>query len=691
MQMRKSRDSRRRWVGGLFVVCCAAFVTLVCGCEAVERVEAPDVGATAQHLVVPVEHAVDSAADATLYAALPYGNEGSETFLRTSGAGWSSWETTLLRFGDQDILDRVGSGKLVNATIELTVESSSGLWNSSLLGAYKMIMPWEESGATWVCANDTDFGFFGLWVNNCAWEDRWGMETWNLDPLPHEVLPSGVTIVQDGVGAKVRIDVTADVEAFLAGGSNHGWMIAPVNELLGRWIAFESREGANPPQLLLTVVDDECPDDPDVAVAGDCGCPSSPVAAGTGCNDGLCGANAACDGAGTCGDPNDCAPEGGDCTFHTYPGMRASGYWHCTDKRDWVSARLACAGVEGTLLRPDDAAEDAFGRSLLTEAAWLDGSDLEGEDTWRYSDGTQLWPTDPSDERYVAWAYGQPDDAGELEGSADCNSYAFGLNPDDPSLAAWADDSCVAYRDYICELPADQCPDNPRLLPGEGGCDAPEPQPDMYPLARAKARGLCETRYGDGKEFLMCSLGATWEVARRYCAEEGMELAGMISVESQSTVSDWPPPGAWIGGSKAAGTSVWSWQDSTVFWDGGPDDGEQAGVYASWEEEQPEPSPEAQCLRSSVSSGQWFPDDCARLQPFICSKAVAVIPSVRCDADANRQCVSFAGFEYCGQRSAQLGGAMLPPPCAPDGSCPDGGSCTSIAGWDVCHIPCAGQ
>ena len=74
---------------------------------------------------------------------------------------------------------------------------------------------------------------------------------------------------------------------------------------------------------------------------------------GTACS-GLCAAATTCDGAGNCGNPNDCAPVGGTCTFRAYEDMTSVGYWFCTDVRSQAMARNPYMQFRIKGARPDD-------------------------------------------------------------------------------------------------------------------------------------------------------------------------------------------------------------------------------------------------------------------------------------------------------------------------------------------------
>lgn len=216
---------------------------------------------------------------------------------------------------------------------------------------------------------------------------------------------------------------------------------------------------------------DECPLDADRHTAGGCGCPSSPTAGGTACNDGLCAANTQCDGAGNCGTPGDCDTPSGSCTFRSYPGMTASGYWFCTDGRSWQNALARCRGIEGgDLIQIDDATEDAFGNSYRVADTWIGASELGAANQWRWSrDDSQFWQGQSGGMavggRYSHWETNEP------SGNGDCALLWT-------AAGAWDDSSCGNSLDYICEVGPDLCPDDPKVAPGVCGCAVPDVDSD---------------------------------------------------------------------------------------------------------------------------------------------------------------------------------------------------------------------
>ncbi|RDJ31718.1 MAG: hypothetical protein DWQ18_05390 [Crenarchaeota archaeon] len=176
-------------------------------------------------------------------------NEGSNDILRVMGQGETN-NRALIAFNQND-LEAVTQGKsLKSATLKLFVISNDGKWSDSqtinihALGANwdegkSMNAPFsslvgEQTGVTWDCSTQTD----------CA--------SWNggvFNPAP-----TAVTNIDNSVnGQWIEFDVTGDIEAFLSGMENNGWIIMKSNEDQPGRINFAAREAqSNTPQLELT-------------------------------------------------------------------------------------------------------------------------------------------------------------------------------------------------------------------------------------------------------------------------------------------------------------------------------------------------------------------------------------------------------------------------------------------------------
>ncbi len=113
-------------------------------------------------------------------------------------------------------------------------------------------------------------------------------------------------------------------------------------------------------------------------------------------------------------------------------------YLFCADERSWAGARLACQALGFTLVTVSDAAENRWlgaeaASRLGPEPVWLGLNDAPVEGQWGWVSGM------PSS--FVAWAAGEPDDAG-------AGQDATALRP---AEATWQDESETTTHAYVCE------------------------------------------------------------------------------------------------------------------------------------------------------------------------------------------------------------------------------------------------
>jgi hypothetical protein len=437
-------------------------------------------------------------------------NFGTNSELRAEGTSLSATEHTLVRFDPAAITAAIGPDTFVKAELELTINHISGFYGDGTVTLHRMTMPWTEQGATWDCANDTNTANF--WPD-CALADRWGMEWLDPYPQPYVSTPTGSVYVSALQTGTIRFDVTADVANFLANpATNRGWMLRATHDPIIVRVHFRSRETTDPPRLLLTHAVDSCPNDttktdpgvcgcgvPDTdtdgdskpdcldecphdrlrVVRGQCGCVGEPFApaAGTPCSDSFCASTTApssankCDGAGSCGSPtlSECLPTSqpsAGCTVRVYNNH---AYLFCTSDLSFTAARTYCGAANMELVRIDDAGEDTFVGSNLSEPSWIGASDTTTEGQWRWLDGnTQFWQGSATGtlvpNQYAHWKAGEP---AASSSSDDCAIY------DRSSAGAplgWDDRGCTTTRGFVCER-LDQCPvDALKTKPGICGC-----------------------------------------------------------------------------------------------------------------------------------------------------------------------------------------------------------------------------
>lgn len=218
---------------------------------------APTMDVAAQ---TPSSTTIEPVADGTVRSIVPFGNDGTSQVLSVSAASIISLERSLVRFDQTAIASALQGKQLVSATLEFTVPTLATSWLGGRIGLHRMVQSWNEQGATWSCANDTNTGFFGDLFNNCSFSDRWGMDWLSWNPLPYEATSTDEAQVFASSGDTVTFDVSSDIAAYITGTSNHGWAIVGTQDLIsGEWIQFGSRESASPGRLILTYVDPPSP------------------------------------------------------------------------------------------------------------------------------------------------------------------------------------------------------------------------------------------------------------------------------------------------------------------------------------------------------------------------------------------------------------------------------------------------
>lgn len=175
---------------------------------------------------------VEPAADTFVYD-VPYqdNNFGSETVLLVSDDS-----SALIRF-DTSAIESISHGPVVEAAIRIR-----GYEAVHQLAAYRVTqdpsanLSWSELGATWNCPHDSELSTPGPQCDAArggAWPAASGPA--------HVEAPSDNVTCDFDTEPYCELDVTADVNAFLAGDSpNYGWVIKPGG--IATWAWLHSRE-----------------------------------------------------------------------------------------------------------------------------------------------------------------------------------------------------------------------------------------------------------------------------------------------------------------------------------------------------------------------------------------------------------------------------------------------------------------
>ena len=119
-------------------------------------------GVVAGGLWVPAPLAAQTAslpvaADTYLRSGSANQSQGSDSFLRLQSSGNNR---ALLSVSTSDLVQTVGSGRLVSASLELYVQSNGNNWgpDGRTVDVHRLLADWSEAGATWNCGVDTDPG-----------------------------------------------------------------------------------------------------------------------------------------------------------------------------------------------------------------------------------------------------------------------------------------------------------------------------------------------------------------------------------------------------------------------------------------------------------------------------------------------------------------------------------------------------
>ncbi len=197
-------------------------------------------------------------------------NEGASPIIRIRAAGDNRG---LVRFNQADIAAAIGTGTLVSATLEMSIEEAKNNWGKTgrEIGVHRLLSDWTEGngkngelpgnqsfrgtgiGATWDCAKDQNIT---NQKSDCATIDDWEMRLKNNQPFgaPWVEQKTDGFFVQKRQEGVIDFTVTADVQAYLGGASNYGWIIRKEEENKAGYVSFQSKEsGGVAPALILVV------------------------------------------------------------------------------------------------------------------------------------------------------------------------------------------------------------------------------------------------------------------------------------------------------------------------------------------------------------------------------------------------------------------------------------------------------
>lgn len=212
----------------------------------------------------------DPTIDTVLRSGAPYANDGAGSTLGVTSVSVADIKRSIVKMA----LPAIPAGNvLYSARLEMKVVGLSAGWLGGGIDLLRMNRDWQENGATWVCANDTNSSIL---LNSCTSANNWSMQPGGSSPQPFVTAATDRQPVFTGGLTTISFDVTQDVQAFLNNEAvNHGWMLAGFNTPLGgEWVNFGSRQGpaASRPQLIVEYGPDQCPSNPRKGIRGVCGC-----------------------------------------------------------------------------------------------------------------------------------------------------------------------------------------------------------------------------------------------------------------------------------------------------------------------------------------------------------------------------------------------------------------------------------
>jgi len=189
--------------------------------------------------------------DSFIREGIKFSNEGSNEFLRVMGAGPTN-NRAVVQFSQDEIESVSESKQLESATLKLFIISNDGKWeNGQHVTIHQLTTEWLEGNES----NAPLADFVGIqngvsW--NCSSDGSSCVSKWNgghyIDTPTDSVFISNH--LQDGYW--IKFDVTEDVNNFLLGSPNHGWIIKKSNEDSSGRINFAARESnSNVPELVM--------------------------------------------------------------------------------------------------------------------------------------------------------------------------------------------------------------------------------------------------------------------------------------------------------------------------------------------------------------------------------------------------------------------------------------------------------
>lgn len=154
-------------------------------------------------------------ADNQLSEVSPNANLGSLGELFVSGlAGSTDRNYSIVKVDETDITAVIGRNRLGKAELSFVVDPNIPSSVTSTISIHRVLTSWNEVSSSWSCRDETPLGSCAMFS---VWDMFTGAGTYELGWITKK------TITNEN--EPLILDVTADVQRILDGGSNHGWLL----------------------------------------------------------------------------------------------------------------------------------------------------------------------------------------------------------------------------------------------------------------------------------------------------------------------------------------------------------------------------------------------------------------------------------------------------------------------------------
>jgi hypothetical protein len=176
--------------------------------------------------------------DSFLREGIKESNEGANEVLRVMGTGPTN-NRALIAF-DQSQIETILDGKsLESATLKIFVVSNDGKWtDDQTVSIHELTAQWAEGNGV-----NAPFGSFVGTQKGVNWNCSDGTECTNWNGGSYDQIPTDTVRITNQIdGMWIEFDVTKDIEAFVDGSENNGWILMKSDEDASGRINFAARE-----------------------------------------------------------------------------------------------------------------------------------------------------------------------------------------------------------------------------------------------------------------------------------------------------------------------------------------------------------------------------------------------------------------------------------------------------------------